>query len=326
MTPTGTRLPFIDAYKALLICLVVLGHAVQGSVLDFETNPATKLIYSHHMAAFFFLSGFVIWRPQFDITKLPRRMGHLLIPFFFWWLVSWILFGGSGFLPSLCGLLYMPDSGLWFLFVLAACHLIYNLLCLFAVRTRLNADIILGTGLLLLMAAELFTGYTHYGFHFLAWYFIFFLFGYWTRKYAFDILMQTAKSSSCLLVASVLSLLWLAMMPFWQRNTPIALPFFGALPSLLAFAYRLLAATCAISAAMLCLGRIHSMPRWIIILGQCTMGIYILHGMLLPIVLKQTAALPTGLSILVATLITLPVATALTLALRRIPLIGKWIA
>jgi len=326
MTTTTGRIPFIDAYKAFLICLVVLGHAVQGTVADFDANPVTKLIYSHHMAAFFFLSGLVAWKPQFDLAKLPARLGHLLVPFFLWWAIPKLPSGPANLFAALHGLLRTPDSGLWFLFVLAGCHLIYGLVRALADRLRLNEDLLPVGALALLMVTELATGYAHYGFHFLAWYFIFFLAGSCVRKHVFDKLLDFSKRPSSLFAAGILFLIWLTMTPFWQRNTTITLPVLGALPTALAFAYRLLAASCAIGAAMLCLVRIKAIPGWVAVLGQCTMGIYILHPWILPVILKHTAAIPTELRILAATFITVPLATILTLAIRRIPVIGKWIA
>lgn len=50
----------VDAYKGILIWLVVLGHVIQyGYKQAFDNNYYINLIYSFHMPAFMFVSGFL---------------------------------------------------------------------------------------------------------------------------------------------------------------------------------------------------------------------------------------------------------------------------
>lgn len=44
----------LDVMKGIAILLVVLGHAIQKNVLNFEYNILFSFIYSFHMPMFFF--------------------------------------------------------------------------------------------------------------------------------------------------------------------------------------------------------------------------------------------------------------------------------
>lgn len=56
----GERIAWIDIYKGLAICLVVIGHA---------TGFFNLYIYQFHMAAFFFISGYA---PQKEKPKCSK--------------------------------------------------------------------------------------------------------------------------------------------------------------------------------------------------------------------------------------------------------------
>lgn len=46
------RITYLDSLKAILILLVILGHAVQFNTEEYETNPLFQFIYSFHMPLF----------------------------------------------------------------------------------------------------------------------------------------------------------------------------------------------------------------------------------------------------------------------------------
>lgn len=51
----------LDVFKGILIILMVLGHVIQTIISpdDFDNNIVFKVIYSFHMPAFFFISGYL---------------------------------------------------------------------------------------------------------------------------------------------------------------------------------------------------------------------------------------------------------------------------
>jgi len=319
------RIAWVDAYKAFLIALVVLGHSFQHVLTDFDGNIIVKCIYSHHMAAFFFLSGFVTWRPEFRFSVVWRKLGDLLAPFFLWWLIAFWCLGGGNLGGSFRLLIRNPDSGLWFLYVLAACHAINFSVCGLFGRLRLNADI----GLLLamggLMVAEVVTGWNHYGFHFIAWYNIFYTIGYLARKYGSPALSVMRRKQFLWLVPLLLAA-WAAMMPCWQRNADITLPLFGTLPVPLAFGYRFLAVVLAMGWEVLLLCRCDRIHPAVRLLGRNTLGIYAIHGMLL----MQLAPLVKGVvgpyvGIPLLFVIVLPLSVILVTGIRRVPFVGRWL-
>lgn len=115
-----------------------------------------------------------------------------------------------------------------------------------------------------------------FGFQFIAYYFMFYAFGYYCNKYRG--LLTTNK-----VVMILLFILWLSMGSYWNMHE---LPFFlkgvSVVPSiLLQYAYRFVTAFVAIylifSASPLLL---NSGNERIVHLGQISLGIYVVHLML----------------------------------------------
>ena len=83
----------IDILKGFAILLVVLGHSVQYNMPGyFDNSLIFRVIYSYHMAFFMFLSGFVSYG-TFDgsTSKLTMRFKTLIIPFWCWFLISYVV-------------------------------------------------------------------------------------------------------------------------------------------------------------------------------------------------------------------------------------------
>ena len=81
------NVPWIDAWKGWLILLVVVGHAA-GAVCHMVEGVDRQvcrgvyfLIYSYHMPAFFFVSGW-LWRDMGFADFIRKRTRRLLIPYF----------------------------------------------------------------------------------------------------------------------------------------------------------------------------------------------------------------------------------------------------
>ena len=283
------RIEHLDAFKGMLICSVVLGHALQCRLADFEGNLLMHAIYSCHMAAFMAVSGFCAYRGGggVDIRRLLRPLRRLLVPFFAWFFIGWLLFSRANLFSGLLGLLRQPDGGLWFLYTLAACHLLLFLLRLIPIGETFS----IAGGVAILSCIEVATGWNSYGFHFIAWYFIFFAGGYLARRYApkVDVSRNAAFPACCLA-------LWLVLLPWWRRNTPVSLPVIGELPGLASFAYRFAAALLGVSGFWLLFRRMLPGGRlmgMLCVLGRETLGIYAVHGLVLAGV---ALAVPAGSS------------------------------
>ena len=79
------RLLALDNLRGFLIIIVVIGHCIQFSTVDFDNVIVFRFIYAFHMPLFMWLSGFVNFRD--GITKLnvlKRRAIQLALPFLSW--------------------------------------------------------------------------------------------------------------------------------------------------------------------------------------------------------------------------------------------------
>lgn len=86
----------IDFLKALATLLVVVGHCIQFSDIDFDNNLLFRVIYSFHMPLFMCIAGFLFVEKDKVINELVKKAKLLLVPFFSWSVVSYFLMNGSG--------------------------------------------------------------------------------------------------------------------------------------------------------------------------------------------------------------------------------------
>lgn len=94
------RIAWIDAWKGLLILLVVLGHVV-GAMYHYADGTSRmalgvvyRAIYLFHMPAFFFVAGY-LWRRHEDRSFaicFRDRARRLVVPYLFWGVVSALVF------------------------------------------------------------------------------------------------------------------------------------------------------------------------------------------------------------------------------------------
>jgi fucose 4-O-acetylase-like acetyltransferase len=121
----------IDALKGFTMILVVVGHIIQTSFLDYNSNFLFRYIYSFHMPLFIFLSGYVVYKDDFVNKRfLTRKAIQLILPYFTWMIISSIIFcifKNGNFIDTLYGKIIFPDNGLWFLWILFFMHCGYFL-------------------------------------------------------------------------------------------------------------------------------------------------------------------------------------------------------
>ena len=210
----------IDVLKGFAILLVVMGHSVQYNMPGkFDDSLIFRVIYSYHMPFFMFLSGFVSFG-TFDGSKakLVKRFKSLIIPFWCWFLISYIFSsifcyfkGGSqpDFLKSIVEILKSPDHGLWFLWVL-----FLNILVLFVSLkiTRKHEEIVLIAFFALINVVVPLTGFTLLGVGIMTKLLLFFSVGYILNKHA-------SKLKKPLSFAGYLSLIiYPFLVAFWSRS------------------------------------------------------------------------------------------------------------
>ena len=124
----SSRLKWADIAKGIGIVLVVWGH----SSLPFEFR---KWVYSFHMPLFFILSGYFYKSQKYGFTDFfLRKLRTLIIPYFFFGLLSWFLLSfinSSEFSPHTLNGFLISGAGnepIWFLFTLFLVSIIHFLL------------------------------------------------------------------------------------------------------------------------------------------------------------------------------------------------------
>lgn len=174
------RLSYIDNLKGFLIILVVLGHVIQKSDVDFDHNIAFRYIYSFHMPLFMCVSGFVCYSQVLDWKLVKKRFNQLMVPFLTWAVVSACL---AGEWTKLIQNILHPDTALWFLWVLFFITGLHVFCTMIGKKWKIKEEwivviaIITGCAMMVELKLKLF------GFQFITWYFLFYCLGFYLRKY-----------------------------------------------------------------------------------------------------------------------------------------------
>lgn len=82
------RIEWIDIAKGLTMVFVVLGHTLREGFVH-------NVVYSFHVPCFFFLSGMVT-NDELSIKEVCKDANRILIPYYFWGLVSIAIYGVLG--------------------------------------------------------------------------------------------------------------------------------------------------------------------------------------------------------------------------------------
>lgn len=201
------RLSYLDSIKGLLIILVIIGHAIQFSLPDYELNFVFRFIYSFHMPLFFFVSGFLANRGKFNSNVIAKRAYQLLIPFVVWALITPFIYNGSFDINRTLQTLIYPDRGLWFLYNLFIYSALFNIAEWLEEKYKIKHIVTIGgftVGLLLLM----FLLHTKFNCSQLCYHLPFFAFGYYYKA-------EPEKFNISLII---LSIAFAISMPFWVTN------------------------------------------------------------------------------------------------------------
>lgn len=119
--------------KAFATLLVVAGHSIQFSNIDFDSSWIFKIIYSFHMPLFMCIAGYLFVEKDSVANEVIKKAKLLLVPFLSWSVVSYLV--TNGFNSSLIGLIRHiasvienPSLGLWFLPTLFICFSVFYLI------------------------------------------------------------------------------------------------------------------------------------------------------------------------------------------------------
>lgn len=280
------RLIWADSLKGWLIILVVLGHAIQNTIGDAcETNHIWNIIYSFHMSAFMAVSGYVAFRPgsnwggQFVCNTIWRRFRQLIVPFVLWTIISQLI-GGSVNIEKFGLYLLYPDKGLWFLWVLFFINVIFLSGSCLAEKIKVRQEWVIVAICLLLVATMVLFEVRVFGFQFIAYYFLFYVMGYFYHKHEEHLAIRNG------FVLVLLGISWAVMAWFWNMHE--LPPFMKGLPlpeTITQYAYRFITAAIAIYLLLVLSPRVLNSPlSWnhpFVALGNISLGIYAVHFMFL---------------------------------------------
>lgn len=207
---TTQRIPYLDNIKGILIMLVILGHSIQFCDPGYLQNFGFRFIYSFHMPLFFFISGYLSNRGQWNNKLIKKRALQLLVPFLVWAFLSPLLKSGYITFTELVQRIIYPDKGLWFLYNLFVYSVIFNLAEYIEERWRIRNYISIGC-FYLLLCFLMFLYHTKFNCTQLCYHIVFFASGYYSRLIKFNN-KHSKEFISALFVFYVLAV------PFWVTN------------------------------------------------------------------------------------------------------------
>ena len=218
----------IDELRGVLMILVVMGHCIQyvADPMEFDHNFFFRAIYSFHMPMFMCLSGYVaqMVHPHMTMRQLLGRISSLLIPFLSWGIISVI----KDQIPYY-NIIFYPEKGLWFLWVLAFINALVFFIELFPGKIKFAiyfcVQIIL-----------MFSSFNRFGIGLVRLYFLWYSVGFLLPEY-------WKKFSHKSLIRAIGIIGWPIAATFWMRN---AEPLFADKIQLIGIKGRIFDAFCSI--------------------------------------------------------------------------------
>lgn len=210
MNTSNQRIFIFDNVKALLIILVVLGHAADYYTDQFEAMRIFFFyIYLFHMPLFIFLAGLfsksIILKDPFRIEKIANFLVlYFIMEIIFYLLIHyWLGRENYVFNP------FVENSVPWFMFAMAVW------LCLGRLLRKIKASIIIPVSIILALAI----GYTNIGDVLVGAriisFFPFFIIGYYIKPSDLEKFLQSRK----LKIVSALLLLFIAITIYLNIDT-----------------------------------------------------------------------------------------------------------
>ena len=156
------------------------------------------------------------------------------------------------------------------------------------------------------------------GFQFIAYYYAFYALGYYLHKY--PKLLQVNKMALVILIA-----LWSCMAFFWKMHE--LPPFLNQIPlpsAMLQYAYRFITAVIAIFAIMsfapIVFNKVTSWNKPLIVLGQISLGVYVVHLLMIPYFTQTIGLLIENVNVVIV----LSFVIACLISWVVVSLLGKW--
>lgn len=325
----GARIEWVDIVKGLLILSVILGHAIQELLkvryIGFEDNLWRNIIYSFHMPAFMAMSGYLMFGKSLGGGYLQNKFKQLIVPFLLWSIPLFVIYNN---VDNIWEYVLFPNKGYWFLWALFFIIVIKAIQDIICDKTKIKeeyATIIIA--LVLICGQTMIHNPKLFGYEYVAYYYIFFMIGYFARKYSIYFSMKSS-------VAWLIFALWAVMACFWEPNElPVFLKNFSFIPNrVLQLTYRMLTPLVFIVWMYAVSPKIkitnNRLRNILIELGQISLGIYVVHMVvknLFAQVIYDNAICPLWLQILIEFMLLTIFSMAIVrmISKKRIP--AKWL-
>lgn len=196
----------VDRLKGVGIILVVLGHVIQMAYLpkSFDESLLFGVIYSFHMALFFFLSG-TVYKEKAFFKEFSAVFKRLLVPFVIFYFIVSCNFDIHHFIKNIGRYFLDPQMGFWFFITLAIIRLGVNSWFLIHQNILKLAYIVIFLGIAFLLKKKLSMDYVIF-------YTPFFLAGIYIKKINLKIIGKNLS-----LIAACAAY-WVIYLKFHQRN------------------------------------------------------------------------------------------------------------
>lgn len=308
MTFNTVRLLYLDSIKAILIILVIIGHAIQFTIPEYEFNFTFRFIYSFHMPLFFFISGFLANNGKYDVRVFRKRCYQLLVPFIVWAFLLPLLYNGAINLKASWGILIYPDRGLWFLYNLFIYSVLFNVAELLKEKYDIKQIFSIGVFLVLLFVGMCLF-HTKFNFSQLCYHIVFYTLGYISRKY------DNMLNVSMLTVGGV----YVMCMPFWTMNGPPLFYQYLNLGGVVVYIYRYFVQIAGLL-FFYKVGRkyLNRQIVWMSQLGASTLGVYALQFIVLHYLICFIPIDNVVMKILVVTFLTVPICYLIVCGIRKV--------
>lgn len=321
------RLVWADCLKAFLIMIVVLDHAIQYAEKDAcFYNHFWNITSSFYLPAFMAVSGWLSYRGEKKKTNLikliSRRFQQLLIPFFIWATLKLLRWSS---ITLIWETLKVPDGSFWFLWTLFFIFLIFQVSKFFGEITKISEDIMLLLSTILLILVMVLFEVRVYGFQFIAYYYIYYVLGYYFHKY--PILLHKN-----LYLNIFLFLLWVVFGWNWNMHElPSWMPTIPYIPNtLLQYTYRGVTAVSIIYVIFnvfpVLFKKQNNYTEILSKIGSLTLGIYVVHLMVMKELSPVVELLLPKMNTILLEIITFIVAFIISWSIVIILSKNKWTA
>jgi len=281
----------IDIMKGIGILLVVLGHAIQKNISDYQLNPLYNVIYSFHMPLFFIIAGYLLHKTLKGnrLNWVKNKAIYFVIPHVFFNILYYLMsFTGLTIFENLTAqysfLNWIKESliytgGEWFLWVL---FIVLVLMLIVDWANRRFSEFTFWVIAFSIVGILLFlpdTEKDYFRLFELEWYFLFTLIGYLVAKYS----IFANKYVVLLFIGSILYFVlmyWTDWKGGWPDAPPRNLYYYLEAGNPIFYVERLAQALLGISVVIFVskgISKIKSVSFVFAWLGRISLGVYLFH-------------------------------------------------